>query len=65
VDAARKNEPKSVKNKRAVDAIGSFMWAMAGNLPRFEEASRALYAWNWGLLAELTVDWPPDIKIIS
>lgn len=38
------------------------MWAMAGNLPGFEEASRALYAGDNEKLAQLTSEWPRDIR---
>ena len=38
------------------------MWAVAGNLPGFEEASRALFAGNPEGLTDLTRDWPGDIR---
>ena len=35
---------------------------MAGNLPGYEEASRALYAANRAQFEELIRDWPRDIR---
>jgi uncharacterized protein len=39
-----------------------FMSAMAGNLPDFEEATRALFANNQERLHELIRIWPEDIQ---
>ena len=47
----------------ARDAAGKFMMTMAGNLPGFEEASRALYASDRARLEELVAPWPPDISV--
>ena len=38
------------------------MWAMAGNLPNFEEATRALFAKDQDRLLSLIRDWPKDIR---
>jgi hypothetical protein len=38
------------------------MWAMAGNLPHFEEASRALFAGDRERFGNLISDWPADIR---
>jgi hypothetical protein len=38
------------------------MWAMAGNLPGFEEASRAVYAMDGEGLDRLIRPWPADIQ---
>jgi len=38
------------------------MWAIAGNRPGFEEASRALYAKNRDRFNALTEAWPEDIR---
>lgn len=59
VDEARKREPDT---RRARDAAGRFMWTMAGNLPRFEDATRALYAGDRGTLEALTRGWPADVR---
>jgi len=46
----------------AREAAGKFMWAMTGNLPNFEEASRVLYAKDYRGLEPLIRDWPEDIR---
>ena len=38
------------------------MWAMAGNLPNFEEASRALFAGDGERLSSLIGGWPHDVR---
>ena len=62
VENARKSEPDRERARRARDAAGTFMWAMAGNFPGFEEASRALYASDTKKLEKLIKDWPGDIR---
>ncbi|MEZ4306597.1 MAG: DUF2239 family protein [Polyangiaceae bacterium] len=49
--------------RRARDAAGKVMWSLAGNLPNFEEASRALYAADHPESStSLIAAWPPDIR---
>lgn len=48
--------------KRRRDAAGTFLWIMAGNLPGFEEASRALYAGRVEDLRTLMDAWPKDVR---
>lgn len=62
VDEARKREPGAQRARRLRDAISRFMWSMAGDLPNFEEAARALHAGDDDRLAELTRDWPADVR---
>ncbi len=62
VDEARKREPGAQRARRMRAALSRFMWAMAGDLPRFEEATRALFEPNDELLAELTEWWPTDVR---
>jgi hypothetical protein len=61
VDAARKQNHESYRIRRTQDVAHRFMFAVAGDLPGFEEAARALYAWDLGRLAEHMADWPPDV----
>jgi len=61
VDQARKREPGEQRARMATEALGRFMSAMAGNLPGYEEASRALYAGNRAVFEDLIRDWPRDI----
>jgi hypothetical protein len=62
VDEARRREPDRALARKARDAAGRFMWAMAGDLPGFEEASRALYADDHERLRALVRGWPPDVR---
>jgi hypothetical protein len=62
VDEARKREPDEGRARAAQEAASRFMWAMAGNLPGFEEASRALFAADKERFERLTRDWPADIR---
>ena len=62
VDERRKRGNGENSARIAREAAGKFMWAMAGNLPGFEEASRALYAGDQRRLEELIRDWPQDIR---
>lgn len=62
VDEARKREPGKERARRAIEAAAKFMWVMAGNLPNFEEASRALYTKDWPRLEQLIGGWPEDIR---
>lgn len=62
VDDARKREPESARARRAREAAGRFMWAIAGDFPDFEEASRALYAGDEARLRRLTRAWPKEVR---
>jgi hypothetical protein len=62
VDHARKSEPGKERARLAREAASRFMWAMAGNLPHFEEASRALFAGDEARLEDLVRDWPRDVR---
>ena len=62
VEEDRKREPEARRAARARDAAGRFMWAVAGNFPGFEEASRALYADDLNRLRRLTRAWPRDVR---
>ena len=62
VDEARKRDPGEQQARAAVEAAGRFLSAMAGNLPGYEEATRALYARNTERLDDLIRLWPGDIR---
>jgi uncharacterized protein len=59
VEAAMRSGEEA--RRRRVEAADRFMTAMAGNLPGYEEASRALYAGDRGRLEGLVSPWPRDI----
>jgi uncharacterized protein len=59
IDAARRDD---AGNRRATrDATYRFMSAIAGDMPGFEAATRALFAGDDALFATLIADWPTDI----
>lgn len=59
IDAARRDD---AGNRRAArDATYRFMSAIAGDLPGFEAAARALFAGDEALFATLIAGWPEDI----
>lgn len=61
VDQARNADDAPQRRRAAKDAAYRFMTAMAGNLPGFEDAIRALYADDRARMAALTATWPRDI----
>jgi len=62
VEAARKSGQGDESVRRRQDAAYRFLHALAGDLPGFEEAVRALYAWDLPRLRDLTAHWPPDLR---
>jgi hypothetical protein len=62
VDEARKHEPGKQRARRAREAVSKIMWAIAGNFPGFEEASRALFAKDQARFEDLIAGWPDDIR---
>jgi hypothetical protein len=62
VDEARKRDGGEQQARLAIEAADRFLCAMAGNLPGYEEATRALYARDGTRFDEQTRDWPPDIR---
>jgi hypothetical protein len=62
VDDARKQAPDADRARLARAAASRFMWVMAGDLPDFEEASRALFAADQVKFQTLTQPWPNDIR---
>jgi hypothetical protein len=62
VEQAAKQPDGPQRARRAMESTGRFLSGMAGNLPNYEEANRALYRTNRGRFEELTNDWPQDIR---
>jgi len=62
VDEARKRSPAAEKARLARDAASKVMWSIAGNLPGFEEASRALFARDRARFDRLVKAWPKDVR---
>jgi uncharacterized protein len=62
VEEARKANGDRDRHRAARDAAYHFMSAMAGNLPNFEEAARALFADDRRRFTSLIAAWPADIR---
>lgn len=58
------NDPSSESNiMLAKQAIDHFMLAMLGNMPNYEEATRALYQGNKSHFLALIHNYPKDLKV--
>ncbi len=62
VDEAAKHEPDRQRARQAQTALSRFLTAMAGNLPHYEGASRALFANDLTKFEALVKKWPKDIR---
>ncbi|VVD61177.1 hypothetical protein PAQ31011_00104 [Pandoraea aquatica] len=62
IDEARRANAERDMQRRAQERSYSFMSTMAGDLPHFEEASRALFANDLDALAQRIVEWPKDVR---
>ena len=63
VDEARKRGRGRELARDGREAISRFLWAMAGDRPGFEEATRALFARDHERLTALLRSWPKDIGL--
>lgn len=62
VEAARRVPDERAARRRAHERSYAFMSTMAGHLPGFEEASRALFADDLPALRKLSAPWPKDVR---
>ncbi|MFB9121774.1 DUF2239 family protein [Paraburkholderia dipogonis] len=62
VDAARVAGEHKDRQRAAQEAVYRFMTALAGNLPRYEDATRALYADDRPRFEEIVAAWPQDVR---
>jgi hypothetical protein len=62
VHQAKKMSVSRDARRQANERAYAFMHAMAGDLPGFEEAARALFANDLGKFALATASWPPDVR---
>jgi hypothetical protein len=62
VEEARRANEGTDRLRKARESAYRFMSALGGNLPGFEEASRALFAGNQAAFEEHTQAWPKDIR---
>lgn len=63
VDEARRAGERKDRVRQAQDAAFRFMSAMAGDLPGFEEAIRALFRGNPDEFEAETRNWPGDVYV--
>ncbi|MCI4678319.1 DUF2239 family protein [Rhodoblastus acidophilus] len=61
VENARRENAESDRRREAREAAYRFLSAIAGDLPGFEEASRALFAGDRARFAENVSGWPGDV----
>jgi hypothetical protein len=62
VDEAKKQNEARDRARFAQESAYRFISVMAGNLPGFEEASRALFANNAERFAHTVAYWPKDVR---
>lgn len=62
VDEARRTSGDADRIRAAQEAAYRFMSAVGGNLPGFEEATRALFAYDRRRFTELIAAWPEDVR---
>ena len=62
VDNARRSDGGQTEVNAARERTYRFLSTLAGNLPGFEEAIRALFAGQGEAFAEQMAAWPPDVR---
>jgi hypothetical protein len=62
VEEARRAHGERDRRRKAQERAYHFMSALAGNMPAFEEAARALFANDQPGLRELVAAWPADVR---
>jgi uncharacterized protein len=62
VEEARRTHGEKDRRRLAHERAYHFMSAMAGDMPSFEEAARALFANDQPRLRELIAAWPDDVR---
>jgi uncharacterized protein len=62
VDEARKTSGDRDRVRAAQEAAYRFMYAIAGNLPGFEEATRSLFSYDRRSFTLLVANWPEDVR---
>lgn len=61
VELARKQEGREAHRLRAQTSVHRAMTTLAGDLPGYEDALRALYGGDQGRFEALLSSWPPDV----
>jgi uncharacterized protein len=62
VEAARSANEDKDRKRTAQETVYRFMTALAGNLPGYEDATRALYAGDRSRFDHIVAAWPEDVR---
>ena len=62
VEDARRVSANGDRRRAAQESAYRFMQAMAGDLPGYEDATRALFAGDFARFEEQTATWPDDVR---
>ena len=62
VEDARKTHADRDRKRQAAEAVHRFLHALAGDLPQFEEVTRAFHASDISRMTELMADWPKGVR---
>jgi uncharacterized protein len=62
VEEARRTSGDHDRIRTAQESAYRFMSAVAGNLPGFEEAARALFAYDRRRFSQMIAAWPDDVR---
>ena len=62
VDEARRSGGDKASRRKSQEVAYRFMSALAGDLPGFEEATRALFADDRQRFDEQVAGWPDDVR---
>lgn len=65
VDEARRTNTEKDRRRQAQECAYRFMSAVAGDLPVFEEATRALFAHDQARFEALIAAWPEDVRVYA
>ena len=63
VEHASRSGGAKERARQSTESVDRFMRVMAGDLPRYEEASRAFYRRDRASFAECIADWPQDVHV--
>jgi len=62
VEEARRTSGDHDRVRTAQESAYRFMSAVAGNLPGFEEAARALFTYDRRRFSQMIANWPDDVR---
>ncbi|QFP77806.1 DUF2239 family protein [Deinococcus sp. AJ005] len=62
IDEARKADPDGERRRQAQTATDRFLGVIGGDLPGYEDATRALYAGDGAAFAAQLQTWPEDLR---